>query len=75
MIERTGKHIIMTIKEMAAAMKLDSTQTASKSAETRNHVLEEITKILLSKQEEIFKANEQDLLDADFRSSCQKTEI
>lgn len=65
MIERTGKHIIMTIKEMAAAMKLDSTQMASKSAETRNHVLEEITKILLSKQEEIFKANEQDLLEAE----------
>jgi len=54
----------MTIKEKAAAMKLDSTQMASKSAKVRNLALANITKALLANQEEIFKANVQDLAEA-----------
>lgn len=54
----------MTIKEKAAAMKLDSTLMASKSAQTRNAALANIVKILLANQEEILKANEQDLAEA-----------
>lgn len=51
----------MTIKEKAAAMKLDSTRMASKSAGTRNQALAGIVKELLANQEEIFRANAQDL--------------
>ena len=54
----------MTIKEKAAAMKLDSTLMASKSAEIRNNALANIAKALLANQDEIFKANEQDLAEA-----------
>ncbi|MDE5824929.1 MAG: gamma-glutamyl-phosphate reductase, partial [Lachnospiraceae bacterium] len=55
----------MTIKEKAAAMKLDSTQMASKSADTRNRALANIAKALLANQEDIFKANAQDLAEAE----------
>ncbi len=55
----------MTIKEKAAAMKLDSTFMASKSAETRNGALAEIAKALIAHQQEIFRANEQDLEEAE----------
>lgn len=55
----------MTIKEKAAAMKLDSTLMASKSAETRNGALAEIAKALIAHQQEIFRANEQDLEEAE----------
>ena len=44
----------MTIKEKAAAMKLDSTLMASKPAEMRNRALAEIIKALQANQEEIF---------------------
>lgn len=54
----------MTIKEKAAAMKLDSTLMASKPAKTRNNALANIVKTLLANQEEIIKANEQDLAQA-----------
>lgn len=54
----------MTIKEKAAAMKLDSTLMASKPAEIRNQALANIAQALLANQEEIFKANEQDLTEA-----------
>ncbi|MDE6620039.1 MAG: aldehyde dehydrogenase family protein, partial [Lachnospiraceae bacterium] len=55
----------MTIKEKAAAMKLDSTRMASKSAEIRNQALAAIVKVLLANQNEIFRANEQDLAEAE----------
>ena len=55
----------MTIKEKAAAMKLDSTLMASKSARIRNQALANIAKALLANQEEIFKANAQDLAEAE----------
>ena len=55
----------MTIKEKAAVMKLDSTRMASKSAEVRNQALANIAKALLADQEEIFKANAQDLAEAE----------
>ena len=54
----------MTIREKAAAMKLDSTQMASKSAEIRNQALANIARVLLENQEDIFRANEQDLAEA-----------
>ena len=54
----------MTIKEKAAAMKLDSTLMASKPAEMRNRALSAIIKALQEKQAEIFRANEQDLAEA-----------
>ncbi len=54
----------MTIREKAAAMKLDSTQMASKSAEIRNQALANIARALLENQEDIFRANEQDLAEA-----------
>jgi len=54
----------MTIKEKAAAMKLDSTLMASKPAEMRNRALADIIKALQANQEEIFRANEQDLAEA-----------
>lgn len=54
----------MTIKEKAAAMKLDSTLMASRPAKTRNNALANIVKTLLANQEEIIKANEQDLAQA-----------
>lgn len=55
----------MTIKEKAAAMKLDSTLMASKSAKIRNQALANIAEALLANQEEIFKANAQDLAEAE----------
>ncbi|MDE5699083.1 MAG: glutamate-5-semialdehyde dehydrogenase [Lachnospiraceae bacterium] len=55
----------MTIREKAAAMKLDSTLMASKSAGTRNQALANIARALLADQEEIFKANAQDLAEAE----------
>ena len=54
----------MTIKEKAAAMKLDSTLMASKPAEMRNRALSAIIKALQENQAEIFRANEQDLAEA-----------
>lgn len=54
----------MTIREKAAAMKLDSTLMASKSAETRNQALANIARTLFSNQEDIFTANAQDLAEA-----------
>lgn len=55
----------MTIKEKAAAMKLDSTRMASQSADTRNQALAAIAKALIENQQEIFRANEQDLAEAE----------
>lgn len=54
----------MTIKEKAAAMKLDSPKMASKSADVRNTALAKIAKALLENQAEIFEANEKDLSEA-----------
>lgn len=54
----------MTIKEKAAAMKLDSPKMAAKSAEIRNNALLNIKNALLERQEEFFAANEQDLAEA-----------
>lgn len=54
----------MTIKEKAAAMKLDSTQMASKSAKIRNLALSAIITALQQNQNDIFQANEQDLAEA-----------
>lgn len=54
----------MTIKEKAAAMKLDSPKMAAKSAEIRNDALFHIKNALLERQEEIFAANERDLAEA-----------
>lgn len=54
----------MTIKEKAAAMKLDSTKMASQPAETRNRALSAIIKALQTNQEAIFQANAQDLTEA-----------
>lgn len=55
----------MTIKEKAAAMKLDSTLMASKSAEIRNNALANIAKALIAHQDRIFEANKQDLAEAE----------
>ena len=46
-------------------MKLDSTLMASKSAEARNGALAKIAEALTAHQEEIFKANKQDLEEAE----------
>ncbi len=54
----------MTIKEKAAAMKLDSTLMASKPAKMRNCALSAIIKALQANQDEIYRANEQDLAEA-----------
>lgn len=54
----------MTIKEKAAAMKLDSSQMASKSTLVRNTTLANIAKALVDNQAEIFAANEKDLAEA-----------
>ena len=54
----------MTIKEKAAAMKLDSTKMASQPAETRNCALSAIIKALQTNQDAIFQANAQDLAEA-----------
>lgn len=54
----------MTIKEKAAAMKLDSPKMAAKSAEIRSNALLNIKNALLERQEEIFVANEQDLAES-----------
>lgn len=54
----------MTVKEKAAAMKLDSTLMASTSETQRNNALSNIAKALLDNQEEIFRANALDLAEA-----------
>lgn len=54
----------MTIREKAAAMKLDSTQMASKSAAVRNQALANIAKALLANKADIFQANAQDMAEA-----------
>ncbi|MDE7184084.1 MAG: glutamate-5-semialdehyde dehydrogenase [Lachnospiraceae bacterium] len=54
----------MTIKEKAAAMKLDSTLMASIPAEMRNRALSAMIKALQANQAEIFRANDQDLAEA-----------
>jgi len=54
----------MTIREKAAAMKLDSPKMAAMSADARNDALIKIKDILLSSQKEIFDANAQDLEEA-----------
>lgn len=54
----------MTVKEKAAAMKLDSTLMASTSETQRNNALSNIAKALLDNQEEIFRANALDLTEA-----------
>lgn len=54
----------MTIKEKAAAMKLDSSKMASKSAQIRNAALANIAKALMENKDEIFDANEKDLAEA-----------
>lgn len=58
----------MTIKEKAAAMKLDSPKMAAVSAETRAGALINIKNALLDKQEEIFGANALDLAEAEKNS-------
>ena len=55
----------MTIREKAAAMKLDSTQMASKSAGIRNQALANIVRALVTNQEDIFQANAQDMAEAE----------
>ncbi|MBQ1194049.1 MAG: glutamate-5-semialdehyde dehydrogenase [Lachnospiraceae bacterium] len=54
----------MTIKEKAAAMKIDSTKMAVTSTDTRNNALALIAKKLIENQKEIFAANELDLKEA-----------
>lgn len=54
----------MTIKEKAAAMKLDSTKMAYQPAATRNRALSAIINALQMNQEKIFQANAQDLAEA-----------
>lgn len=54
----------MTVKEKAAAMKLDSTLMASTSETQRNNALSNIANALLDNQEEIFRANALDLAEA-----------
>ena len=54
----------MTIKEKAAAMKLDSPRMAAQPTGTRNTALANIAKALVEHQEEIFMANEKDLQEA-----------
>lgn len=51
----------MTIKEKAAAMKLDSPLMAAKPADIRNSALKNIASALIAHQQEIFEANVQDL--------------
>jgi glutamate-5-semialdehyde dehydrogenase len=58
----------MTIREKAAAMKLDSPLMASKSAEVRNNALSNIAQSLVENQQEIFQANEKDLSEAENNS-------
>lgn len=55
----------MTVKEKAAAMKLDSPKMAAASAETRNSALRNIRNALLAGQQEIFAANARDLEEAE----------
>ncbi len=56
---------MMTVKEKAAAMKLDSTLMASTSEAQRNNALSNIVKSLLDNQNEIFRANALDLAEAE----------
>lgn len=54
----------MTIKEKAAAMKLDSTRMAMISAESRDRALGSIARALIEEQDAVFCANRQDLDEA-----------
>ena len=54
----------MTVKEKAAAMKIDSPQMAATTIETRNTALKAIAEALLAKKEQIFAENEKDLEEA-----------
>ena len=54
----------MTIREKAAAMKLDSPLMAATSTEVRNYALIAISKALCANQEAIFQANNQDIEEA-----------
>lgn len=54
----------MTIREIAAAMKLDSAQMASRSAQIRNQALASIARALAANQDAVFSANAQDLEEA-----------
>lgn len=55
----------MTIREKAAAMKLDSPKMAAVSANVRNNALLNIKNALLENKEEIFAANARDLSEAE----------
>lgn len=55
----------MTIREKAAVMKLDSPQMAATEIEVRNTALQHITEVLLANKEQIFKANQMDLEEAE----------
>lgn len=57
----------MTIREKAAAMKLDSPLMACKAIEARNLALANIAKALAERQDEIFAANGKDLAEAEGR--------
>lgn len=55
----------MTVKEKAAAMKIDSPQMAATSIETRNQALSAIAEALLVNKEQIFAENAKDLEEAE----------
>lgn len=55
----------MTVKEKAAAMKIDSPQMAATSIETRNKALQAIADALLANKEQIFAENVKDLEEAE----------
>lgn len=55
----------MTIKEVAANMKIDSPRMASTSNEVRNQALKKISEVLIAHKEEIFEANKIDLKNAE----------
>lgn len=54
----------MTIKEKAALMKLDSSQMAAASIETRNKALKAVAEVLAANKEQIFEENHKDLDEA-----------
>ena len=56
--------INMTVKEKAAAMKIDSPQMAATSIEIRNKALQAITDALNANREQIFAENVKDLEEA-----------
>ena len=55
----------MTVKEKAAAMKIDSPQMAATSIEIRNKALQAITDALNANREQIFAENVKDLEEAE----------